>query len=304
MPDQSTEDTPQVLHKRLSELQMQVEELQEANERMKLTEREFRSLADNVPAFFAYVGADKRYRYVNRPYEEWFGIPRSEIVGKHVRDVIGSESYKSQRRNIEKALRCNRVRYGVARPAPLGEMRYYEITLIPDCPEDGVCEGGRARGYFAVVIDDTERRKAEERLKSVVADLDRKQIAIHEVLERAEMEIAQMKADIVANTKAAILPLLSRLQAEGVSQRYVDLIRRELDDLTSSFGRHVSDLAWKLSPREIEICDMIKDGMATKDIARLLNLSVQTVAKHRNNIRHKIGISGQDTNLATFLRNL
>jgi PAS domain S-box-containing protein len=268
-------ETVQALRRKVRALVKRISELEETNRRLELTEREFRQLADNVPAYFAYVGADQRFRYVNKRYEEKYKVPRSEIVGKRVRALMGKEDYESVRHYIERALRCERVGYNVVRLSPAGGKRYYDVTLIPDCPDDGVCEDGRAEGYFALVVDTTDRREVEERLSSVVTELDRK-----------------------------ILPILARLQLQGAPQKYIDLIRAELDELTSSFGARVSEPALRLSAREIEICDMIRDGMTSKEIATLLRLSVQTVGKHRRNIRKKLGISGIDINLVTYLRHM
>jgi PAS domain S-box-containing protein len=297
-------ETVQALRRKVRALVKRISELEETNRRLELTEREFRQLADNVPAYFAYVGADQRYRYVNKRYEEKYKVPRSDIVGKRVRALMGKEDYESVRHYIERALRCERVGYNVVRLSPAGGKRYYDVTLIPDCPDDGVCEDGKAEGYFALVVDTTDRREVEERLSSVVTELDRKQIAIHEVIDLAGAEIAKMKADVTANVKTAILPILARLQLQGAPQKYIDLIKAELDELTSSFGARVSEPALRLSAREIEICDMIRDGMTSKEIAALLRLSVQTVGKHRRNIRKKLGISGIDINLVTYLRHM
>jgi DNA-binding CsgD family transcriptional regulator len=59
-----------------------------------------------------------------------------------------------------------------------------------------------------------------------------------------------------------------------------------------------------LSPREVEICHMIKNGYSTKEIATVLAISPQTVSVHRKIIRRKLGLTGSDTNLISFLRTI
>jgi DNA-binding NarL/FixJ family response regulator len=44
----------------------------------------------------------------------------------------------------------------------------------------------------------------------------------------------------------------------------------------------------ELTPRETQILQLIAQGKANKDIANLLNLSVNTVSVHRNNLMHKM----------------
>jgi DNA-binding CsgD family transcriptional regulator len=55
---------------------------------------------------------------------------------------------------------------------------------------------------------------------------------------------------------------------------------------------------------QIEICNMIKNGITSKEIASLLNISLGTTERHRNNIRKKLDIVNKDINLSSVLRSL
>lgn len=48
-----------------------------------------------------------------------------------------------------------------------------------------------------------------------------------------------------------------------------------------------------LSARESEILRCLADGMASKQVAEALGMSVRTVETHRQNIRRKLGLAGQ-----------
>lgn len=48
-----------------------------------------------------------------------------------------------------------------------------------------------------------------------------------------------------------------------------------------------------LSPRELEIADLIKQGKPNKEIAQILHLSVRTVESHRYTLRVKIGLKNK-----------
>jgi DNA-binding NarL/FixJ family response regulator len=54
----------------------------------------------------------------------------------------------------------------------------------------------------------------------------------------------------------------------------------------------------KLSAREVEVIQLVKQGLTTKEIADKLNISFYTAETHRKNIKVKIGIEGE----AAFLR--
>jgi DNA-binding NarL/FixJ family response regulator len=89
------------------------------------------------------------------------------------------------------------------------------------------------------------------------------------------------------------------------SCKYVQLLQKNLQELTSSFGVKLIDKKAKLTSREIEICNMVKNGLTSKEIACLLNVSLRTTEKHRYNIRKKLCISNnKDINLNSFLKTL
>ena len=57
-----------------------------------------------------------------------------------------------------------------------------------------------------------------------------------------------------------------------------------------------------LTPREMDICDMIKAGQSSKEIADSLNISPQTVHKHRESIRRTLQIVNKEITLSAYLR--
>ena len=61
---------------------------------------------------------------------------------------------------------------------------------------------------------------------------------------------------------------------------------------------------FNLTPKEVQICNMIKRGLSSKEIAAFLGISIFTVGRHRHNIRKKIKITNKKDNLNTFLHGL
>jgi DNA-binding NarL/FixJ family response regulator len=61
-------------------------------------------------------------------------------------------------------------------------------------------------------------------------------------------------------------------------------------------GNHSDDAflkKLKLSSRELEVIQLIKAGMTTKEIADKLNISYYTAETHRKNIKLKVGVKGE-----------
>ena len=85
---------------------------------------------------------------------------------------------------------------------------------------------------------------------------------------------------------------------------YLNIIESNLQEIVSPFASTLSYQHLDFTPKEILIADLIKDGKQDKDIIEVLNISLETVKTHRQNIRKKLGIYGKRTNLRTNLLSL
>lgn len=137
-------------------------------------------------------------------------------------------------------------------------------------------------------------------------DLEEKNVALRQVLGQLEVEKKHLRDDVMGNILTLLLPMVRKLKKEEapIDKKYLKVLEFNLNNLASSFGRKLSRPRLKLTPRETEICDMIRSGLGSKDIASLLKLSQRTVEKNRDNIRRKCGLRRHKINLASFLKTL
>ncbi len=147
-------------------------------------------------------------------------------------------------------------------------------------------------------------KNSEFKLQGQSEALERKNIALMELIEQIDKEKNRLKDEIAANIEAVIYPVLEKLKLEKDASGYVDSIRYHMDKLASTYGLEISSRNFQLTSRELEICNLIRSGLSSKEISKLSNISVKTVDKHRRNIRKKLGISSRRVNLTTFLREL
>jgi len=167
-------------------------------------------------------------------------------------------------------------------------------------------------GLIGVML---EQIKTEEVRKKLVLNLqtqkrrlEEKNITLKEVLSQIEIEKRELKENIRINIERSIIPMIDKVKLNGLRDefwaKYVDTIKDNLGKLASSFTNRITDKMSRLSPREIEICNMIRSGFTNKEISELCHISVLTVERHRHNIRKKLGIANKKINLATFIRRL
>ncbi len=127
------------------------------------------------------------------------------------------------------------------------------------------------------------------------------------LLVKREKDKIALEAQIVQNIRSVIIPNIERLQKFRLSPRHLrmlDLIETNLKDIASPFIKSISAAYIDLTPQEIQVADLIKQGKPTKEIASILNLSTNTIMTHRYHIRSKLGLKNKKTHLATFLNTL
>ena len=141
-------------------------------------------------------------------------------------------------------------------------------------------------------------------LKRQAVEFDTANIALQVMLDRFRRHESDLEEKIVCNIKYLIFPYLDVLErhlAGREAASYFDLLKENLLKLSCSFSQKLSSEMVELTPREIQVADLIKDGRTTKEIAVILNLSVSTVECFRDNMRKKLGIKNKKVNLRSFL---
>lgn len=205
----------------------------------------------------------------------------------------------------------------------IGEWREGHALLVPIKFNEGITEGWLsvnnppncrqpAENVVAaleevanmVIIRVKEIQKAEELAKEQQA-LKEKNITLREVLAAIESEKMDIRKQISSMVEDVLVPAVNRmLRRNGtVNMTYYNLVKSNLRELAVNAGG-VLPISTRLSPRELEICSMIKNGASSKDIAEALDIALVTVQKHREVIRKKLGLTNRNVNLTTHLRNL
>jgi len=149
-----------------------------------------------------------------------------------------------------------------------------------------------------------ELKESKSKLEEQKLSLEQKNSALTELIEHMERAKNKIKEDVAINVNEILLPILEKLKLKGITSRYIDLFRYYLKNLASSFGNEITRKSAELTPKEIEICSMLRGSLTSKEVSQLLNLSSQTIDKHRKNIRKKLGISGKKVNLTSYLQKI
>jgi PAS domain S-box-containing protein len=118
------------------------------------------AIADMLPVMVAYFDRDFRYRFINKPFAEWLGVPRKQILGRHSREIIGDKAFEERVPMIEQALKGQRTFFASEYDHPQRGRVAIQSDYLPWADHSG-----EVRGIIILVTDVTEHRVAERAIR-------------------------------------------------------------------------------------------------------------------------------------------
>lgn len=149
--------------------------------------------------------------------------------------------------------------------------------------------------------------KNEALLREQAEKLEENNIALKVLLKHREDDKKHLEDDVLANVRELILPYVERLLEADLESRErttVEIIHERLNEVISPFLNRLSSLNIMLTPQEINVATLVREGRTSKEIADVLMISVSAVDFHRKHIRKKLNMTGSGKNLRSQLLSL
>ena len=263
-----------------------------------LNKQELAIVKDTLPLFYKRLsqGLEQKYRISNSyfiPHEIGFDLAKLDKMAKL--DRFNDSSLLAWETD-------DRLLVPIS-----GDHISCDGWLLVDMPFN-LCIDTSAIAYLEDVAIRIAKRVNEihfvEELKNERQMLADKNVALREVMAHIEEEKMEIRQKIAARVDQMILPAIKKLVKKdgSINQIYYNFLDKNIKDLSlSSCGSRYPYT--RLSPREVEICDLLKSGASSKEIAETLHLSTATIQKHRERIRNKLGLSNKSINLTSYLKN-
>lgn len=260
----------------------EVAELHERDER-------YRAIFEQSTDSIVLVDSKGAFADFNTAAHKGLGYTREEFEKLTLPDIEGMESPKQVRTHMKRFVRAGSCCFETKHMTKGGEPRDVVVTART------IRISGKL--FFAALWRDiTGQKKARDALQ-------RKNVALREVLNNVQQEKDEIARRVTDNVQRIIIPMVLELEREVSpdQQRQLAALKRGLEEITSPLVAKLSNGLGHLTPVELRICNFVRSGMATKEIAQVQHISERTVSKHRENIRHKLGITGKNVNLASHL---
>ncbi len=156
----------------------------------------------------------------------------------------------------------------------------------------------------ALKLSEEALRQSESRLTAQKVELEEANIALKVLLKQREGDKSDLEQKVITNVKAMVLPYLEKLKRISLKardRRVVEIIESNLQDIISPMMQKLANANIILTPQEIQVAALVKDGKSSKEIADILNVAETTVHFHRKNLRKKFNLSNSQTNLRSYL---
>jgi PAS domain S-box-containing protein len=163
---------------------------------------------------------------------------------------------------------------------------------------------GSVRDISDQRLADDALKQAHSRLQNEQKALKGKNIALKELLDQINERGDEVRINVQTNIDKVALPLLAsiREKLDPDLAASAGMLEQCLKDIASPYVSALEKAHGTLTQREIKICTMIKGGMQSKEIAKAMDISVRTVEKFRQQIRHKLGLTHKQVNLPSYLK--
>ncbi len=311
-----------------------------AEEALKTSEQKYRGLMENASDAILLADTQGNILEANRKAEELWGYTKEELLQLHYtqlhpmpelertiaafKEIIEKNTghlssgfiYKKEGGIIPVDITCNAIEYNGSKVLQasfrdISEHKHTEDTL-ERLVQELTAELSEKNNQLVEEI--TERKSAEAALRNKTNELllhsgklEELNAALKVLLKQREEDRAELEEKVISNVKHLLSPQLDKLKKRKFgpqSKMHLDILEANLNNIVSSFSHKLSSKLINLTPTEIRVANLVREGKTTKEIAEFLDSSPSSINIHRFHIRRKLGLIGKETNLGSYLTSL
>ena len=124
------------------------------------------------------------------------------------------------------------------------------------------------------------------------------------MLRRREEDRTHFESSVISNISTLVNPYIEKLKGtplDAVQTNHLHVIETNLEQVISPFVRDIGSRVLDLTPMELRVANLVKEGKSNIEIAAKLTVSKNTILTHRFNLRRKLGIKNKKINLRAYL---
>ncbi len=321
-----------------ADVRRELAERERAEAVLRDSERRYRTLLESSPDPIVVYDMQGIATYVNPAFEQTFSLSRDELLGKQI-DFVPQENWPETKAAIEQMLSGKKINLFETRrftkdkrilDVQLSSTLYHDhygrpagnIVTLRDISARKQTEQELQKYHdhleelvadrtteLAKEVDERKRaekelRKREKELQAQSHHLEEVNTALRVLLKQREEDKKELGEIVLSNVQELVSPYLQKVISGRLDTRQRTLVRileTNLNNIISPFISRLTSKLVNLTPVEIRVSGLVKEGKTNKEIAELLLISKNTVLFHRHNIRRKLGLNNKKINLRSHL---
>ncbi len=227
-----------------------------------------------------------------------FAKKGEEIIGSNVFELFPEKVRKLRKQKVAEVVREGKP----LRVEDKREGRWFDTVITPIKDEKG-----KVAKLIAKAREITDMKEMELKLELKAMELTEVNNALKVLLQQSTEAVAEHERKIYDNLQRLVFPYLEKLESKLTEKEeilYTNVIKANLEKITSTFSMKMSSKLSGMTPRELQVAELIKQGKSTKEMALLLGLSARTVEFYRDKLRVKLGLKKKKVNLRSHLSSM
>jgi len=283
----------------------------------KQAEDELNTIFNLSPDLICEANLDGYFKKLNPAWEDALGFTIEELCSKPYINFIHPNDQKLTMKEVEKLFSGkSTIKFENRYLCKNGSYKSLEWNSPPFNSNGLVYAVARditKRKQMLEALNNSEKKlkklneELEDKIKQRTASLENLNTALSVLLKKRDDDKNQIGKNIYHNFKSLIQPLMNQLRNSltiNVQEDILNILESSIKEITTPFSKKMSDPIMGLTPTEIQVASLVKNGKTNKEIVQLLNKSIRTVSAHRENIRLKFGLKNKKVNLKTYLLSL
>ncbi|MDX2441091.1 MAG: PAS domain S-box protein, partial [Desulfobacterales bacterium] len=283
-----------------------------AEKSLKESREKYRSVVENANDIITVNQGDV-FKFINPKVLEISGYSEADLMSRSFIEIVHPDDRQMVKQRYLERLNTQKCTgaYELRILTKDGSIKWFESRA-------DIIDWEGKTATLNVLTDITDRKLAENALAENIENLEQKikerteelqemNVALKVLLKKRDDDKKEMEEKIFTNYKSLISPFLQKLKrslTQRNQQNLMDIVESNLKEFLLPFSQKLSDPMVNLTPTEIQIASMVKQGLSNKEMAQTLNSSIRTITNHRQHIRMKLGLKNKKINLQSFLSTL
>lgn len=279
-----------------------LKELEERTSELEASNRKLNALLNAPTDTLALLDLDGVILAANPITAKRYGMQLDEFIDKCVYDLMQKRLAKSRRIKLNKVIKTGKP----SRFTDKRRGRFFDNSVYPVFDNAGkvVQLAFYGKDITREVESLNRLEEGKKALESKTTLLEDANMALKIMLQKSTENRKEVEEEVLTTLKKMVAPYISKIKKAEINsdvREYINTLEANLRHVASPFSRNLSFEYITLTPKEIQVANLVRDGRSTKEISEALNMKNGTVEFYRNNIREKIGIRGKKIRLRSHL---